>query len=103
MRTSPAPGRGPVRRLSITSQPFLAIPALSLLLFFLAGCSNVVITGDPNPPKPPAPPPPPTPVTTGTITITPTVAAVAPGQNFQFSASNSKGGTIQWSVSGGSY
>ncbi|MGA7651902.1 MAG: aryl-sulfate sulfotransferase, partial [Terracidiphilus sp.] len=102
MRTSPAPGRGPVRRLSITSQPFLAIPALSLLLFFLAGCSNVVITGDPNPPKPPAPPPPPTPVTTGTITITPTVAAVAPGQNFQFSASNSKGGTIQWSVSGGS-
>ena len=50
---------------------------------------------------PPPPPPPPTPVTSGTITITPNVAAVAPGQNFQFSASNSNGGTIQWSVSGG--
>ncbi len=97
MRTSPALDCRSVSRF----QPFLAIPAALLVLLFLAGCANIVLTGDSTPPKPPAPPPPPTPVTTGTITITPTVAAVAPSQTFQFSASNSNGGTIQWSVSGG--
>ncbi len=97
MRTSPAPDFRSFSR----CQPILAIPAVLLVVLFLAGCANIVITGDSTPPKPPAPPPPPTPVTTGAITITPTVAAVAPGQTFQFSASNSNGGTIQWSVSGG--
>ena len=98
MRTSPALDC----RLFSKCQPLLAIPALFIVLLFLAGCANVVLSGNSGePPKPPAPPPPPTPVTTGTVTITPTVAAVAPGQSFQFSASNSNGGTIQWSVSGG--
>ena len=61
------------------------------------GCADIVL--NPAPPPPP-PPPPPTPVTNGTVTITPTVAAVAPGQTFQFSATASNGGAIQWSVTG---
>jgi arylsulfate sulfotransferase len=97
MRISPASDR----RLVSKCRPFLAISALLLVMFSVAGCANYVLTAGDPPPKPPPPPPPPTPVTTGTITITPTVAAVAPGQSFQFSASNSNGGTIQWSVSGG--
>jgi hypothetical protein len=95
MRTSPALDRPFLSK----CQPFLAMPALFLLLVFFTGCANVVITGNPNPPPPP-PPPPPTPVTNGTVTITPAVAAIAPGQTFQFSASASNGGAIQWSVTG---
>jgi len=98
MRASPALDR----RLRRKCQPLLAIPGLCFFLVLLSGCANVVLTGSVDgPPAPPPPPPPPTPITTGTITLTPTVAALAPGQTLQFSASNSNGGTIQWSVTGG--
>ncbi len=72
-----------------------------LTLFLLAGCANVHVASSslstPNPPSSP----PPTAVANGTVTITPQYAAVAPGQTFQFSATSSNGGAIQWSVSGG--
>lgn len=67
----------------------------------LVGCANVHLTGNPETPPPAPPGPPPTPVANGTVTITPTVAAVLPGQSFQFSATSSNGGAIQWSASGG--
>ncbi|HWE86483.1 MAG TPA: aryl-sulfate sulfotransferase [Terracidiphilus sp.] len=77
------------------------MPALFLLLVFFTGCANIVLTGgDSTPTPPPPPPPPPTPIASGTVTIAPTVAAVAPGQTFQFSAASSNGGAIQWSVTG---
>jgi hypothetical protein len=72
-----------------------------LALVFATGCASVVLSGSPNQPPAPPPAPPPTPVSNGTVTITPKVAAVAPGQAFKFSASASNGGAIQWSVSGG--
>ena len=79
---------------------------ISLILFacvgLLSGCSDVHITGtSPQPPAPPAGPPPSS-GQTGTVTITPQYAAIAPGQSFQFSASSSDGGAIQWSASAGS-
>lgn len=94
MRASPALDRRLVR----LRRPFQAIPALLLLLVFATGCADVVL--NPAPPPPP-PPPPPNPGGSGNVTITPKVAAIAPGQTFQFSASSSNGGAIQWSVSGG--
>lgn len=67
----------------------------------MSGCANLHITGSSS--QPPSPPsgPPPNPIQNGTVTISPQVAAVAPGQSFQFTATSSNGGAIQWSVSGG--
>src|SRR5579863_7262578 len=75
---------------------------LSLSSFgLLGGCADLHLTG--NSTQPPSPPsgPPPTSGQNGTVTITPQYAAVAPGQTFQFTATASNGGAIQWSVSGG--
>src|SRR5579871_1186443 len=67
----------------------------------LSGCADLHITGTSlQPPSPPSGPPP-NPIQNGTVTISPQVAAVAAGQNFQFTATSSNGGAIQWSVSGG--
>lgn len=67
----------------------------------LAGCSNVHLTGSGGQPPAPPPGPAPTPTGSGTVTISPDVAAIAPGQTVQFTATASNGGAIQWSASGG--
>ncbi len=71
-------------------------------ILLIAGCADVHLTGaaPSGPPSPPSGPPPP-PGQNGTVTITPQYAAVEPGQTFQFTASSSNGGALQWSVSGG--
>ncbi|UWZ84102.1 aryl-sulfate sulfotransferase [Occallatibacter riparius] len=66
----------------------------------LAGCSNLQLAAPGSGPQPPSGPPP-NPGGNGTVTITPQVAAIAPGQTVRFSASATNGGAIQWSVSGG--
>src|SRR6266567_9054542 len=67
---------------------------------FLNGCADLHLAGTSvQPPSPPGQPP--TSGQNGTVTITPQYAAVAPGQTFQFTATASNGGAIQWSVSGG--
>ncbi|HKF50133.1 MAG TPA: aryl-sulfate sulfotransferase [Terracidiphilus sp.] len=78
---------------------FALISGVACLL--IAGCADVHFNGTAS--QPPSPPvgPPPTPVSNGTVTITPQVAAVAPGQSVRFTATASNGGAIQWSVSGG--
>ena len=83
-----------------TCRCFFALVSCVLLLAILTGCADVHLTSTtPQPPQPPSGPPP-TPVGNAVITITPQVAAVAAGQAFQFSATSSDGGAIQWSVSG---
>ena len=95
MPTSPAlEGRS-------SSVPLLALVVAMACAAFVAGCADVHLTGSPSgPPSPPSAPPP-TSGQNGTVTITPQYAAVAPGQTFQFTATASNGGAIQWSVSGG--
>ncbi|HWG20486.1 MAG TPA: aryl-sulfate sulfotransferase [Terracidiphilus sp.] len=100
MRTSSALDRRSRR----TSRLFPRIPVLLLCVacaFLVAGCSDIHLSGSPD--QPPSPPggPPPTSGQNGTVTISPQYAAIAPGQSFQFTASSSNGGAIQWSVSGG--
>ena len=89
-----------VRRWRLLAWRFAAIAGL-LCVLLVSGCANVHLTGNPETPPPPPPAPPPIPVANGTVTITPTVAAVLPGQSFQFSATSSNGGAIQWSATGG--
>lgn len=98
MRTSPALDRRFLNRL----WPLAPSPILLGIVLAVASCSDIHLTG--NPEGPPSPPTngPPTPVKVGSVTITPTVAAIAPGQTFQFSAKSSTGGTIHWSASRGS-
>lgn len=92
------------RRVPAGFPPIVARCATLITLLFLVvivGCADVHLTGNPASPPPAPPAPPPTPVANGTVTISPTVAAVLPGQSFQFTATSSNGGTIQWSVTGG--
>lgn len=97
MLTSPASER---RGISFRVSGYFLVFLLSAGLL-IAGCADVHLTSTtPQPPQPPTGPPP-TPGGNGTVTITPQVAAVAPGQTFQFSATASNGGAIAWSVSGG--
>lgn len=74
--------------------------ALSLLAaLLLAGCG--VTEGTVPPPTPSNPTqPPPVASGAGSITISPEYAAVAPGQQVQFSASSSSAGAIEWLVNG---
>ena len=70
-------------------------------VWFLSGCADLHLAGTSTQPPSSPPGPPPTSGQNGTVTITPQYAAVAPGQAFQFTATASNGGAIQWSVSGG--
>ncbi len=100
MRPSPASDRRP----GSTCRSFTRLGAVVLSLagaILVAGCADVHLTNDPvQPPSPPSGPPP-VPGQNGTVTISPQYAAIAPGQSFQFTATASNGGTIQWSASGG--
>src|SRR5579875_1086893 len=77
--------------------------SISVLLVFLAGCSASFKDILPAP-KPPAAPPPSSPVPvagqSGSVTISPTYVALAPGQTFQFTATVTGGGQVQWFVNG---
>jgi arylsulfate sulfotransferase len=95
MPTSPALER---RRSPVQ---LLALVVVMVCGAFVAGCADIHLNGTPaGPPSPPSGPPP-TSGQNGTVTITPQYAAVAPGQKFQFTATASNGGAIQWSVTGG--
>jgi arylsulfate sulfotransferase len=89
------------------------LPATSLLTLLcllagslLTGCGTAKLQPlDPSQGGPiQAPPssPPPTASQAGSVTIHPQSIALAPGQSFQFSATVSGGGTVQWLVNGGS-
>jgi arylsulfate sulfotransferase len=83
------------------SSRLAALVSCLACLAFVSGCADLHVTGSSlQPPSPPSGPPP-NPIQNGTVTISPKVAAVAPGQSFQFTATSSSGGAIQWSVSGG--
>ena len=70
----------------------------------LAGCGTATLRNlDPQHVGPtPAPPsgPPPIAGQAGTVSISPTAVALAPGQTYQFNASASGGGQLQWFVNG---
>jgi len=63
-----------------------------------SGCSSYVITGG-SPAPPTSSGPPPSPTQAGSITLTPQYVALAPGQSFKFTASDSSGGAIAWKAS----
>src|SRR5450631_4739319 len=65
----------------------------------LAGCGNLMLHSTSAGPPTGGPP---KPVQGGTVTITPQYIALRPGGKFQFAAKSSSGGSIAWSVSGGS-
>lgn len=69
-------------------------------LLLSQGCGFWVRNGETVPKSPPPGDPPPPPHQSGSITITPQYVALGPGQNFQFSATSSSGGTIEWQVNG---
>lgn len=75
----------------------LVLPFLSLVL---AGCGFWIRSGVTLPESPAPSGPPPSAGQGGTLTITPQYVALAPGQKFQFSASASGGGQIEWLVNG---
>lgn len=99
MHTSPAVDR-PRRISDAVAARFFSLLLAMVCAVLMAGCADVHLPGGSSEPPGP-PPPPPTPVGDGVVTITPQYAAVAAGQTFQFSATSSNGGAIQWSVSGG--
>lgn len=70
--------------------------SLSVLLLtaMLSGCGYWI---NPNATIPSGPG---TPEQSGSVTISPTYVALAPGQKFQFKASSSSGGEIEWLVNG---
>ncbi len=85
--------------LSLRPQPpYFALLLLALTSALLSGCASVVLTGSSATNSPP-PDPSPIPTQNGQVTLTPQYAAVAPGQQFQFSATASNGGAITWTVS----
>src|SRR6476646_173356 len=65
---------------------------LTILTTALSGCGywinpNAVVPSGPGSPS-----------QSGSVTISPTYVALAPGQKFQFTASSSNGGPIEWLV-----
>jgi arylsulfate sulfotransferase len=77
------------------------IPCLGLAgLLLLQGCGFWVRKGETGPTTPPPGSPPPTSGQGGTVTMTPQYVALSPGQKFQFSATASNGGQIEWLVNG---
>jgi arylsulfate sulfotransferase len=72
----------------------IAFCSLALLIFTstLSGCGYWI---NPNAVVPSAPG---TPSQSGSVTISPTYVALSPGQKFQFTASSSTGGQIEWLV-----
>ena len=70
------------------------------VLLFVQGCGFWVRTGQTGPTSPPPGNPPPTSGQSGTVTINPQYVALSPGQKFQFSASSSNGGQLEWLVNG---
>jgi arylsulfate sulfotransferase len=84
-------------RLSARLFVFLALLTLSILL---EGCGFWIRSGIMPPESPPPSGPPPTSGQGGTVTITPHYVALAPGQKFQFAATASGGGQIEWLVNG---
>ena len=65
----------------------------------LAGCGNLTLHSTSAGPPTGGPP---KPGQGGTVTITPQYVALRPGEKFHFAAKSSSGGSIAWSVSGGS-
>ncbi len=71
---------------------FLVMLALLAVAVALGGCGYWIN------PHAQAPSGPGTPSQSGSVTISPTYVALAPGQKFQFTASSSSGGAIEWLV-----
>jgi hypothetical protein len=88
------------RHVSRSRARLLSLLASLACVALLSGCADLHLLSESTPPPQP-PGPPPTSGGSGTVTITPQYAAVAPGQAFQFKATSSNGGAIQWSVTGG--
>ena len=97
-----------IERIRPRDVPFVSIFALLCLLTGLltTGCTTAKLQPlDPaqgGPTQSPPSSPPPTATQAGSVTINPQYIALAPGQSFQFSATVSGGGTVQWLVNGGS-
>lgn len=107
MISSPVAGLTHSRRSSIEGPAALrktafccgAATALASVLL-LQGCGFWLRQNETGPNTPAPGGPPPGSGQGGSITITPQYAAVAPGQTFQFSATSSNGGPIEWLVDG---
>jgi arylsulfate sulfotransferase len=82
----------------VAPPPFLAVLLCLALAIPLAGCGPATNFTGLQPGSPPSGPPP-TAGQSGSVTITPSYVALAPGQKFQFTATASGGGQIDWSVS----
>ena len=74
--------------------------AVLATLLLVQGCGFWVRSGNTGPSTPPPGSPPPTSGQSGSVAITPQYIALAPGQKFQFAATASNGGSIEWLVNG---
>ncbi len=84
-----------------TPPPLRFGPFICLALSYcLTGCGFWIRSGITPPESPPPSGPPPSSGQGGSVTITPQYVALAPGQKFQFSATASSGGQIEWLVNG---
>lgn len=84
---------------SITTRG-VGLLCLSSLLVLLSGCGFFVRSGASVPGEPSPSGPPPSSGQSGSVTITPQYVALAPGQKFQFTATVSGGGNLEWLVNG---
>jgi arylsulfate sulfotransferase len=81
------------------------LPGLALTGLTLTGCGTAKLQPlDPSQGgsmQPPPSSPPPTASQAGSVTINPQYIALGPGQTYQFTATVTGGGTVQWLVNGG--
>ena len=106
MRSSPGTCSTPDHQRRQTTSSFrrLAATQLAGIICFasallLVGCGPANFLGGLNPGKPPTSGPP-TAGQSGSVTISPQYVALAPGQKFQFTATSSSGGQLEWLVNG---
>ena len=84
-----------------TPPPLRFGPFICLALSYcLTGCGFWIRSGITPPESPPPSGPPPSSGQRGSVTITPQYVALAPGQKFQFTATVSGGGNLEWLVNG---